>query len=87
MITREQLRVLESLGTQGIREIKKVGGSYYLLLPKSWVEVNTLEIQDGELSYWMQLEVQSNGSLVFKYPDLSDLEEELKLIRAKESKR
>ena len=88
MITAKQLRILESLGTQGLRELKKIGGSYALFIPKPWVDFNTLEIldEDGNPTYWVKVMVEDDNTITFSPLDIEDLEDELQYVEEKKSK-
>ena len=78
MLDIKQLRILEDLGIIGLRELKKVGGSYALFLPKSWVDTFCLEING---TYWFRLNVNSDGSITFSQFTQEELEQELSSIQ------
>lgn len=80
MLTVEQLRILETLGLAGLYELKKVGGSYALFLPKVWVDLFCLEV-DG--SYWVQLTIGNDGTITFERPNMEKLEEDFKHVQVK----
>lgn len=81
MLDIEQLKALESLGICGLYELKKVGGSYALFLPKTWVDLFCLEV-DG--TYWVQIAVGNDGTITFERPDMKKLEEDFKYVKVKE---
>jgi len=66
----QKIKILAESRMFGISKLVHLGGSYALILPKRWVEVNMTDI-DGD--YYCGVEVVDD-TLVFRPIDPNDLE-------------
>ena len=71
MKTEEKIKALAKIRAFGVKKLVRLGDSYALVLPKSWVELNGIEI-DG--NFFVSLNVEGI-KLVFSLIDLEGLEE------------
>lgn len=71
MDTAEKIRALAKIRAFGVKKLIKFGDSYAITLPKSWVELNGIEI-DGD--YYVSLNVE-NTKLIFSLIDAEAIEE------------
>ena len=62
----KKIEILSKQQAFGMRKLTKVGNSFALLVPKSWLDFNCTEI-DGE--YYFTLQVEGN-QLIFSPVDL-----------------
>jgi len=73
----EVVELLEEFGY--IYKLRKFGGSYGVLLPRSWVDMSCWYTTDekGEETYWLKVDVgqdkDGNGTLTLSYPDIKEV--------------
>ena len=78
-IPTEVAALLEEFGF--IYKLRKFGGSYAVLLPRSWVDMSCWYTTDdrGEDTYWMKVDIgqdkKGNGVLTMTYPDIEEVTE------------
>lgn len=70
MQVKDKIRILAEQKIFGMRKLVKFGNSYGINLPRTWVNMNCIEI-DG--NYYLKLEVENN-KLIFSPIDPSDIE-------------
>lgn len=77
ILTPQLLSILEEWAV--VEQVRKIGGSYALILPKDWVETFCFRITDenGEETYWVRPEagVEDNdkGYIKYSYPDKDEI--------------
>jgi len=67
----EKIKLLAKMRAFGVKKLIKLGDSYACLIPRSWVEFNGIEIDNG---YYVTLCVEGN-KLIFSLIDTENLEE------------
>ena len=87
-LSSEDLEKLESFPIYGVQKLTKLGGSYAIILPKSWVEFHAHEVisyKKGapEETYWVEVSVGEGGVVRIRTLNIDDCLEILEHIREK----